>query len=230
MLNMRIGWGSFMKIENIKLFTSEFEKTFQFYEEILECPVWMIGQEAFTVKIGETHLCFQQANDDVQPFYHFAIDIPYNHFFDMKQHYQNILFLLMEDGQHTTYFESFVAHSFYFQDPSGNVVELIARISNITDEPEFSRISEIGFVCNETKAVFEALSKFHLNTYEKQPFAPHDLNFIGDHYDDSFILLTPEDNKWLFSDQFSESHPMCIQTNEFKLSMDNQAQWHLNKL
>ena len=42
-----------MKIENIKLFTSEFEKTFQFYEEILECPVWMIGQEAFTVKIGD---------------------------------------------------------------------------------------------------------------------------------------------------------------------------------
>ena len=230
MLNMRIGWGSFMKIENIKLFTSEFEETFQFYEEILECPVRMINQEAFTVEIGETHLCFQQTDDDVQPFYHFAIDIPYNHFYDMKQHYQNILFLLMEDGKHTTYFESFVAHSFYFQDPSGNVVELIARISNITDDPEFSRISEIGFVCNETTEVFEALSKYHLNTYENQTFLPDDLNFIGDHYDDSFILLTPEDNKWLFSDQFSEAHPMCIQTNEFMLTLDNQAQWHLNEL
>ena len=51
MLNMRIGWDLFMKIENIKLFTSEFEETFQFYEEILECPVRMISQEAFTVEI-----------------------------------------------------------------------------------------------------------------------------------------------------------------------------------
>src|SRR5699024_9039792 len=127
-------------------------------------------------------------------------------------------------------FESFVAHSFYFPKPSGNVVRLIARISNITDEPEISRISEIGFVCNDTKAVFKLLSKFDLNTYETQLFVRHDLNFLDDHDDDSVIILTPEDNKWLFSDQFSESHPMCIQTNEFKLSMDNQSQWHLNKL
>src|SRR5699024_8409215 len=84
--------------------------------------------------------------------------------------------------------------------------------------------------CNETTEVFEALSKYHLNTYENQTFVPDDLNFIGDHYDDSFILLTPEDNKWLFSDQFSEANPMCIQTNEFKLTLDNQAQWHLNEL
>jgi catechol 2,3-dioxygenase-like lactoylglutathione lyase family enzyme len=224
---MRIGWDSFMKIESIKLFTSELAETFQFYEETLECPVRMINEETFVVEIGETHLYFQQSDEDVQPFYHFAIDIPYNHFYDMKQHYQNILFLLMEDGAHATYFESFIAHSFYFHDPSGNVVELIARISNITDEPEFSRISEIGFVCNEANEVFEALSKYYLNTYENQPFIAEDLNFIGDTRDDSFILLTPENNKWLFSEKMSESYPITIQTSEFELSMDQQDQWHL---
>jgi len=60
--------------------------------------------------------------------------------------------------------------------------------------------------------VFEALSKYYLNTYENQPFIAEDLNFIGDTRDDSFILLTPENNKWLFSEKMSESYPITIQT------------------
>ena len=154
MLNMRIGWDLFMKIENIKLFTSEFEETFQFYEEILECPVRMISQEAFTVEIGETHLCFQQTNDDVQPFYHFAIDIPYNHFYDMKQYYQNILFLLMEDGKHTTYFESFVAHSFYFQDPSGMSLNSLHAFLILRMTLNFQELVRLGsFVMKQEKSL-----------------------------------------------------------------------------
>ena len=73
----------------------------------------------------------------------------------------------------------------------------------------------------------EALSKYYLNTYENQPFIAEDLNFIGDTRDDSFILLTPENNKWLFSERMSESYPITIQTSEFELSMDQQDQWHL---
>src|SRR5699024_2307722 len=84
-----------MKFESITLLTSELEETLQFYEETLECPVQVIDQQSFIVQIGETELRFEASNDERQPFYHFAIDIPYNHFYDMKLHYQNILFLLM---------------------------------------------------------------------------------------------------------------------------------------
>jgi len=228
LLNTGIGWGVHMKFESITLLTSELEETLQFYEETLECPVQVIDQQSFIVQIGETELRFEASNDERQPFYHFAIDIPYNHFYDMKRHYQNILFLLMEDGQHTTYFESFVAHSLYFYDPSGNIVELIGRVSNMTDEPEFSRISEIGFVCNETTDVYQALRNQTLTTHENHQFNPKDLTFMCDFYDESYILLTPEYKKWFFSEKESVAFPIVIKTQNFKLSYDSNHQWHLN--
>ncbi|RIO61046.1 hypothetical protein BUZ85_18400, partial [Mammaliicoccus sciuri] len=76
-----------MKFESITLLTSELEETRQFYEETLECRVEIIDQESFMVEIGETELHFRYAHDINQPYYHFAIDIPYNHFFEMKNHY-----------------------------------------------------------------------------------------------------------------------------------------------
>ncbi|PHK49960.1 hypothetical protein [Staphylococcus edaphicus] len=217
-----------MKFESITLFTSELDETLQFYEEILECPVTVINQDAFIVKIGETQLQFRKSDEVAQPYYHFAIDIPYNHFYKMKEHYQNILFLLMEDGQHTAYFESFVAHALYFNDPSGNIVELIARVSNITDEPEFTRISEIGFVCNETNAIYQALSDYKIATFEHAHFEPCALNFLGDANDESYILLIPEDRRWLFSDKHSIAYPIEIKTQKFHLSYDVQHRWHVS--
>lgn len=221
------GWDIHMKFESITLCTSELEETLQFYEETLECPVEVINQDTFIVQIGETQLQFCRSEEVVQPYYHFAIDIPYNHFYDMKEHYQNILFLLMEDGHHTTYFESFIAHAVYFNDPSGNIVELIARVSNITDEPEFSRISEIGFVCNETNAIYQALSDYKIETFEHAHFEPYALNFLGDTSDESYILLTPEDRRWSFSEKHSIAYPIDIKTETFHLSYDTRHQWHL---
>lgn len=223
-----MGWDEYMKLESITLLTSNFDETLQFYDETLECPVQVINQDTFIVHIGETELQFMKSADLSQPYYHFAIDIPYNHFYDMKQHYQNILFLLMEEGRHTAYFESFVAHSMYFNDPSGNVVELIARVSNITDDPKFSRISEIGFVCNDSYEVYCALSKYQLDTYEHRPFSPNELNFIGDTRDESYILLTPENRKWLFSEKVSIAYPIKIKTPVFNLTYDIGHQWHLS--
>lgn len=222
-----MGWDEYMKFESITLLTSNFDETLQFYDETLECPVQVINQDTFIVHIGETELQFMKSTDLSQPYYHFAIDIPYNHFYDMKDHYQNILFLLMENKQHTTYFESFVAHSVYFNDPSGNIVELIARVSNMTEEPEFSRISEIGFVCNDTESIYQALAQYHLETHEQKQFVPDALNFLGDTRDESFILLTPEDRRWFFSEKTSTAFPIEIKTQQFYLTYDHFQQWHL---
>ncbi|SCS43268.1 hypothetical protein [Staphylococcus caeli] len=219
-----------MKFESITLLTSEFEDTLQFYEEILECPVISEDADMFTVQIGETQLQFCRTTDSNQPFYHFAIDIPYNHFYDIKAYFQNILFLSMEDGQHSTYFEDFAAHAMYFNDPSGNIVELIARVSNMNDEPEFSRISEIGFVCNDVHTIYQALTNYNLTTHQNAPFAPQQLNFLGDTQDESYILLTPAGRRWYFSDNSAETHPITIQTQAFRLSYDADDQWHLTSV
>ncbi|WP_436862272.1 hypothetical protein [Staphylococcus caeli] len=219
-----------MKFESITLLTSEFEDTLQFYEEILECPVISMNANMFTVQIGETALQFCRTTDNEQPHYHFAIDIPYNHFYDIKAHFQNILFLSMENGQHSAYFEAFTAHAIYFNDPSGNIVELIARVSNMTDEPEFCRISEIGFVCNESQKVYQALLDYNITTYQDAAFSPQHLNFLGDKEEESYILLTPEGRRWYFSDKNAEAYPITIQTQTFCLSYDADDQWHLSSI
>lgn len=219
--------GDPMKFEQIILFTSNFSETLQFYDEILECPIIEIDVDYFKVKIGETTLCFQRSEDNIQPYYHFAIDIPYNYFYEMKQHFQNILFLLMEDGKHSAYCETFVAQSMYFNDPSGNIVELIARASNITDEPEFSRVSEMSFVCNDLTALYPALSTYNVTVYNREPFNPNQLNYIGDSDDESYLLLIPEQRKWLFSDKLSQAYPLIIQTEYFELSYTLDAHWTL---
>lgn len=219
-----------MKFDSITLLTSEFEDTLQFYEEILECPIISIDANMFTVQIGETVLQFCRTADNEQPYYHFAIDIPYNHFHDIKAHFQNILFLSMENGQHSAYFEAFTAHAIYFNDPSGNIVELIARVSNMSDEPKFCRISEIGFVCNKNQSVYQALSTYNITTHQGATFSPHHLNFLGDPEEESYILLTPEGRRWYFSDKNAKPFPITIQTQAFRLSYDKDDQWHLTSI
>lgn len=226
-LNLREWMGDPMKFEQITLFTSNFSETMQFYDEILECPMLEVNIDYFKVKIGETTLCFQRTKDNIQPYYHFAIDIPYNYFYEMKQHFQNILFLLMEDGKHSVYCESFVAQSMYFNDPSGNIVELIARASNITDEPEFTRVSEMSFVCNDLDTLYPALLNYNVTVHNGEPFNSNQLNFIGDMNDESYLLLTPEQRKWLFSDKLSQAHPLTIRTDQFELSYAIDNNWIL---
>lgn len=222
--------GDPMKFEQITLLTSNFTETMQFYDEILECPVQKINEDCFNVEIGESTLVFQRTNELMQPYYHFAIDIPYNYFYDMKQHFQNILFLLMEEGKHSVYYESFIAHSMYFNDPSGNIVELIARATNITDEPEFSRISEMSFVCNDSTTLYEALLNYSVSTHNDTKFNPRELNFVGDAKDENYILITPEQRKWLFSDKMSLAFPITITTEQFQLSYNTKNQWKLHSL
>ncbi|WP_251517215.1 MULTISPECIES: hypothetical protein [Staphylococcus] len=216
-----------MKLKSITLFTANLVDTFHFYKDTLECPVQIINAMAFKVTIGETQLLFQKSHEMNQPFYHFAIDIPYNHFNEMKRHYLNILFLLTEKGQHTATFDTFYAHSFYFNDPSGNVVELIARNSNISDYAQFIRISEIGFVCNDLLNVYAALSDYHLQTVNHAYPTAENFNFIGDSQDESYIILTSEEKKWDFSDQSSKAYPIKIETTRFTLSYINE-QWFID--
>ena len=93
---------------------------------------------------GKSKLIFEETDIDVNPYYHFAFNIPSNKFEEafewMKQ---KVELLWLED--YKSYIADFVnwhAKSFYFLDPAGNILELIARFDlNDTVEEKFSSIA-----------------------------------------------------------------------------------------
>ena len=109
---------------------------------------------SITITVGETKLIFEEAAENENPFYHFAFNIPSNKF---EQAYewmkQKVELLWLKD--YNGYIADFVnwhAQSFYFKDPAGNILEMIARFDlNDTVEEDFSsmqirNVSEMGIV------------------------------------------------------------------------------------
>ena len=62
-----------------------------------------------------------------RPYYHFAFNIQSNMFNKAKSWVKEKVSLNLEDGEDEADFSHLPAHSLYFYDPSGNVVEYILR-------------------------------------------------------------------------------------------------------
>ena len=103
---------------------------YEFYSNKLGFQVISKDREQFTIGIGETFLTFrQQENESSQPFYHFAINIPENRLNEALEWIDNKTEITTEQGDKIVHFVSSDVHSIYFNDPAGNVVEIIARHS-----------------------------------------------------------------------------------------------------
>ncbi len=78
--------------------------------------------------------------------------------------------LLLEDGEDEADFSFWPAHACYFEDPAGNIVELIARYNeNPKSESPFSvnsiiNISEIGLIVKDAPQVAKQLKKLTFST------------------------------------------------------------------
>lgn len=92
-------------------------------------------------------------DDEMDPSYHFAIDIPRNQLEKAAAWLSERVDLLKFDGKTEVEHSNWNATSLYFHDPQGNIVEVIARHNLENDReglfsPEsFLRISEIGWPC-----------------------------------------------------------------------------------
>src|SRR5450755_2630110 len=126
-----------MLLKEIKLQTNHLPPLFHFYKEILDLPV-KYENGSITVTAGKSVLIFEETDADVDPFYHFAFNIPSNKFEEGFQWMKGKSDLLWLEG-YRSYIADFVnwnAKSFYFLDPAGNILELIARfdLNDIVDE------------------------------------------------------------------------------------------------
>lgn len=153
----------------------------RFYGEFLGLPILDESRDRLTVAGGETPITFVPAPEGFpDPFYHFAFNIPENKILTARD-WQLERTPIEAPGPNlqdpdmppeVVHFRHWDAHSIFFWDPGGNIVEYIARHTLDNPAPgEFSSrdilyASEIAFVTDDTAALADQLCDgFALDPY-----------------------------------------------------------------
>jgi hypothetical protein len=144
-----------------------------FYGKTLDLRLLDERPDRFTVEAGETRLTFVSSqNTSVRaPFYHFAFNIPENKIVKALEWQQarTPMIPIPERNRAAGFppdvvdYRHWNAHSVFFLDPAGNVVEYIARhdLKNADTGPfgwsDLLYVSEIGLVVDEVTPAAEAI-------------------------------------------------------------------------
>ena len=140
-----------------------------FYGKTLDLRIMNETGDRFTVEAGETQVTFVSAADaegPKPPFYHFAFNIPENKILAALewQKARTPLLAIPERNRAAGYppevvdYSHWNAHSIFFLDPAGNVVEYIARhdLKNGDKAPfgwtDILYVSEIGLIVDDVAA------------------------------------------------------------------------------
>ena len=215
--------------KSVVLYTSQLKSLRRFYMNLLELEILQSTDEEFTVQVGESKVTFKQF--DQPAFYHLAINIPGNQFSMMKYWMKDRLTLNREGGIDEVYFPSFDADSMYFEDPAGNIVELIGRrkrdmFGNISSAA-FLNISEIGIVTPFITEVGDELQDLGIPLRGGTETSPDKINFLG--RDDTFFVLVPPKRKWYFSQQKSKTFPLEVTLeNGSQITLDHNGRIEVN--
>ena len=221
-----------MLLKELRLQTKRLPALFNFYKEVLELPVLQQGNNSIAVTAGTSRIIFDTTDAKENAFYHFAFNIPSNKFEEALRWIQGRVELLWLNDykSYIADFTNWHAKSFYFIDPAGNILELIARfdLNDVTDEPfsagHIRNVSEMGLVFpvkSFDNDVNKLLEQFPLSYFDKQPPMPH-FRAVGN--DQGLFVIVTENRIW-FSTKSATSQifPMeiCFIENDklFELRM-----------
>jgi catechol-2,3-dioxygenase len=221
-----------LNINKVILQTSNLIEMKNFYLNRLQFEMIDSSINSFSIKVGSSVLEFLESSSEKDPYYHFAFNLPSNKFQEAKNWVQSKVRLLTEDGVDEIYFKFLDAHSFYFLDPSGNIVEFISRHSNSPEsEKTFSidsilNISEINVTISDVFTVGKQLVTSGIPVRNDEDLN-EGLNFMG--ANGSFILLCPPERRWLFSDKNAEIHPVKITIDHHKIvEINDDGEFQIN--
>jgi catechol-2,3-dioxygenase len=154
-----------LNILEVLQYTSQLTKLKEFYSGILGLEIFTDLEYTFTVKAGSSKLTFIEDEFEANPYYHFAFNIPENKIYKAIKWLESKVELIVYGDSSLVSFPNWNAHSVYFFDPAGNIVELIARhnLPNRTDR-EFSSasllsISEVGMPVTSVKSCCNTLNQ-----------------------------------------------------------------------
>ncbi|EIT87370.1 hypothetical protein A374_00310 [Fictibacillus macauensis ZFHKF-1] len=226
-----------MEIKLLSLKTNKLEALKAFYTQQLGFSLYDESPKHFKIMVGKGILEFTNENVVGEPYYHFAFNIPSNQFQEAKKWLKGKTTLLLEDGEDEADFSFWPAHACYFEDPAGNIVELIARYKeNPKNESSFSvnsilNISEIGLIVKDAPMVGEKFKEFAIFDSDNDPVTHSSLNFMQDHNNGVFIILTSVDRRWLFSEKKSKIFPLKITLDhQLLVGVDDEHEFYIKKL
>ena len=205
-----------MEIKLLTLQTNELEIMKEFYTQHLGFSISEESLNTFQIQVGTSILEFTNENVVGEPYYHYAFNIPANQFREAKEWLKEKTTLLLEEGEDEADFSFWPAHACYFEDPAGNIVELIARYNvSPNSESPFSvnkilNISEIGLIVKDVPKVGEQFKEINIFNSDSDPVTNSYLNFMQANNNGVFILLTSINRRWLFSEKESKIFPMKI--------------------
>jgi hypothetical protein len=205
-----------------------------FYTDLLELPLLSEQADRFMIQAGETTINFVQVKENVAaPFYHFAFNIPENKILKAREWQLKRTTLSATPTQlidekfpkDIRHFQHWNAHSIFFWDPAGNLVEYIARhdLDNSADGEFTSKdllcASEIAFIVNDANVIADELrSSFSLDQYKGG-----DDNFraIGD--ENGLLLIIKKGRVWESHTNISRT-PDTIKTSVM-IKADKTESW-----
>lgn len=224
-----------MHFKSITIYSAALEATRNFYRDVLELSIYEESETFFTLQLGSTTFTIHQAPAGETPFYHFAFDVPSNQFEGAKNWIKERVSLTKNEGLDEVYFQTINARSIYFEDPSGNIVEWICRLS---DAPPSSvpfhptllqKVSEMSLVVHDKAAAAQQLETVGVLSRDHQPVSAEGLTFMGEREDAVYLLLVPENRVWYFSDKFSVVHPLSIRLQGASVEITSSGKFLCSK-
>lgn len=202
-----------MKIKELTLLTNKLKEMKDFYKHIVELKIIRESSNSFTVRIGSTDLVFKETESETDPFYHFAMNIPENKLDEAKSWLQKKIILNTEEEEDEAFFKSWNAHAIYFEDPSGNILEFIARhnlknrIEHHFSAKDILTISEIGIVVDEVIPFVRRLNHIGIPNWKEDS---EGLTPVGG--EEGLFIIVKSGRRWFFSNQNAKFCPfqVCI--------------------
>lgn len=200
-----------MRIATVELDTARAAQQRAFWGETLGLPVETLDDGGFAATAGATRVVFR-ASAEPRPLAHLAFNVPENRIADGRDWIAQRTPILPNQGEDITDFSFWNAHSVYFADADGNVLELIARhgLDNASDEPFGPRalleVSEVGLqVADVGEAVAWLEGELGLPFYsgDRKTFSA-----VGD--ERGVFILVPEGRAWLPTDTPAGPRPQVV--------------------
>ena len=207
-----------MKIRKVTLQTGKLEKLRDFYVNKLGFKSEIEDDKSFTIAAGTSLLKFEYGNNDA--FYHFAFNISENMIEKSLEWIKDKAEPMVHEGKNIIDFSFWDAHSIYFYDPAGNIVEFIARHRlNNSSDGEFSvnnitSISEIGMPVNDVKTFFEDVS----DATGIPLFSGDNKTFTAAGDDEGLLIIVPKGRNWFPNCPPAEIYPIALELGGIKES------------
>lgn len=213
-----------MLIQELELHTNDLLAQKTFYTTQLGFSLLAETTDRLTLQAGGSKLTFLKTHlVGATPNYHFAFNIPSNQLNEAAAWLKAQQIELLQTGKteedeplYTARFDDWNAEAVYFRDPSGNIVEFIARQEFVRPSSKpFStvnilRISEIGLVAvgkNSKEYAAELRDKYDITSFQK---GVNGLDFWALGGDSGLLLVFAPTRPYFPTEQLAERFPLKL--------------------